>query len=59
MNKQINKQITNKQTNKQITHLGSKRYKLIIILLIIIIQCAHVFTVTNQPIDGGEMFTLG
>lgn len=39
-------------------YLCSERYKLWVVLLVIIIQGSHVLAVTDQPIDRREMFTL-
>ena len=47
------KRIRNTRTN-----LCSERHKFRIIFLIKIIQSSHVFTVTYQPVDGGEVLSL-
>ena len=44
---------------KKIVYLGSERYKFCKIFVIKFIKGTCIFTVTDQPVDGREMFTLG
>lgn len=39
--------------------LGTQRHKLLEVLVIEVVQGAHVLTVGNQPVDRGEVLTLG
>ena len=43
---------------KRILYLCSKRHELGVIFLVEIIQSSHVFTVTDQPVDGWKMLSL-
>ena len=41
------------------THLVSKRHKLRVVCLVVIIQRTFVLRVRDEPVDGGKVFPLG
>jgi len=40
-------------------YLGAKSSEFWVILIIVLVESAHILAVADEPVDGGEVFTLG